>query len=113
MVLGHPERVVAALVHALGIGHDLVHDAGQLLLRIAALVDRRALIAELLHVDGAVIGAVEFRDHRWGPLRSAAETLSVEGGFVQRKSDRAAMTRAANRARLGGPGRPALPSECT
>src|SRR5204862_7645427 len=45
-----------------------------------------------------------------GPLRSAAETLSVEGGFVQRKSDRAAMTRAANRARLTGPGRPALPS---
>ena len=33
-----------------------------------------------------------------GPLRSAAETLSVEGGFVQRKSDRAAMTRAVNRA---------------
>src|SRR5438067_13060935 len=45
-----------------------------------------------------------------GPLRSAAETLSVEGGFVQRKSDRAAMTRAANRARRNGPGRPALPS---
>ena len=67
MVLGHPERVVAALVHALGIGHDLVHHAGQLLLRIAALVDRRALVTELLHVDGAVIGAVEFRDHRWGP----------------------------------------------
>ncbi len=37
---------------------------GQLLLRIAALVDRRAGVAEVLHVGGAVVGAVEFRDHR-------------------------------------------------
>ena len=33
-------------------------------LLIAALVDRRAGVAEVLHVGGAVIGAVEFGDHR-------------------------------------------------
>ena len=68
MVLGHPERVVAALVHALGVLHDLVQRLLQFLLRIVALVDRRALVAEILHIGGAVIGAVEFRDHRGSSL---------------------------------------------
>jgi hypothetical protein len=63
MVLGHPEGVVAALVHPLGVVHHLVHRLGQLLLRIAALVDRLAGVAEVFHVDGAVVRAVEFRDH--------------------------------------------------
>jgi hypothetical protein len=42
MMLGHPERVVAALVHAFGVGHDLVHRLCQLRFRIAAVVDRPA-----------------------------------------------------------------------
>src|SRR5438552_12259230 len=64
MMLGHPERVEAALVHALGVGDHLVQRIAQLRFRIAAVVDRRAGIAEILHVGGAVIGAVEFCDHR-------------------------------------------------
>src|SRR5262249_6889111 len=64
MVLGHPERVVAALIHALGVLDDLVQRAAQFRLRIAALVDRGADVPQILHVDRAVIGAVEFRDHR-------------------------------------------------
>src|ERR1700693_3176335 len=70
MMLGHPERVVAALVHALGVAHHLAQRLGELLLRIVALVDRRAGVAEVFHVGGAVIGAVEFRDHRLGPRKS-------------------------------------------
>src|SRR5262249_35905226 len=64
MVLGHPERVVAALIHALGVLDDLVQRAAQFRLRIAALVDRGADVPQILHVDCAVIGAIEFRDHR-------------------------------------------------
>src|SRR5262249_17638601 len=63
MVLGHPEGVVAALIHALGVSHDLVHRLGQLLFRVAAVGDRRASVAEVLHIGGAVIGTVEFRYH--------------------------------------------------
>src|SRR5215831_12040262 len=74
MVLRHPEGVIAPLVHALGVLHNLVERAGELLFGVAALVDRHAGIAEVFHVDGAVIRAVEFRDHR-GP-RSAASRLS-------------------------------------
>ena len=64
MVLGHPERVVAALIHALGVLDDLVQRAAQFRLRIAALVDRGAGVPEILHVDCSVIGAIEFRNHR-------------------------------------------------
>src|SRR5262249_49932556 len=64
MVLGHPERVVPALIHALGVLDDLVQRAAQFRLRTAALVDRGAGVPEILHVDRAVIGAIKFRDHR-------------------------------------------------
>src|SRR5215813_5635785 len=64
MVLGHPERVVAALIHALGVLDDLVQRAAQFRLRISALVDRGADVPQILHVDCAVIGAIEFCDHR-------------------------------------------------
>src|SRR5262249_8468287 len=64
MGLGHPERVVAALIHALGVLDDLVQRAAQFRLRIAALVDRGADVPQILHVDCAVIGAIESRDHR-------------------------------------------------
>src|SRR5262245_20381825 len=64
MVFGHPEGVVAALIHALGVLDDLVQRAAQFRLRIAALVDRGAGVPQIFHVDCAVIGAIEFRDHR-------------------------------------------------
>jgi hypothetical protein len=41
-----------------------VQRAAQFRLRIAALVDRGAGVPEILHVDCAVIGAVEFRRGR-------------------------------------------------
>src|SRR6516162_7015878 len=78
MVLGHPERVVAALIHALGVLDDLVQRATQFPLRIAALVDRGAGVPEILHVDCAVIGAVEFRDHRV-PSQMPASTVTRVG----------------------------------
>jgi hypothetical protein len=81
MMLGHPEGVVAALVHAPCVGHHLVKRLGELRLRIAAVVDRRAEIAEVFHVGGAVIGAVEFRDH-WSPHFAALGlTTSVPRAF--------------------------------
>src|SRR5438067_11396872 len=86
MMLGHPESVVAALVHALGVGHHLVQRLGQLLLRIAALVDRRAGIAEVLHVGGAVIGTVEFRDHRSGPQKSRSPISSLAAVLSRRNA---------------------------
>ena len=58
-------------------------------LRIAALVDRGAGVPQILHVDCAVIGAVEFRDHRV-PSQKPASTVTRVGWFVQRKSHAAA-----------------------
>src|SRR5438105_13796336 len=83
MMLGHPEGVVAALVHALGICHYLVQRLRQLLLRVTAVVDRRAGVAEIFHVGCAIIGAVEFRDHRV-PSQMPVPTVTGGGGFVQR-----------------------------
>src|SRR5262249_29215220 len=50
--------------HALGVLGYLVQRAAQFRLRIAALVDRGPGVPQILHVDCAVIGAIEFRDHR-------------------------------------------------
>ena len=75
--------IVAALIHALGVLDDLVQRAAQFRLRIAALVDRGAGVPEILHVDCAVIGAVEFRDHRV-PSQMLAPTVMGAGDFVQR-----------------------------
>src|SRR5258706_13182947 len=101
MMLGHPERIVAALVHALGIVDHLVQRLGQFLLRIAALVDRRAGIAEVLHVGGAVIGAVEFRDHRWGSSRNPDPDYHPRRRFCLAQISQAAMTADALALKLG------------
>src|SRR5271170_7584678 len=86
MMLGHPECVEAALIHAFGVLHDLMQRAAELLVRIAALVDRRTGIAEIRHVSGAVVRTVEFRDHwffltlplrGWCP-RSASSSTPAE-----------------------------------
>src|ERR1700757_199345 len=86
MVLGHPERVVTALIHALGVLDDLVQRAAQFRLRIAALVDRGAGVPEILHVDCAVIGAVEFRDHRVSSQMPASTVTRARTHAVRQKT---------------------------
>ena len=63
VVLGHPERIVAEPVHGLGVLFGLVEGAGQLLVRVVAVIDRCAEIAAILHIDGADVGAVEILEH--------------------------------------------------
>ena len=70
VVLSHPECVVAALIHALGILHDFVQGPREFWLRETPFVDRRPRVAEVLHIDGAKIGTVEFRDHRLSSVLS-------------------------------------------
>ena len=53
VVLGHPEGVVAVAVHHLGHGLGLGERGRQVLVGIAALVDRRAAIADVVEVGMA------------------------------------------------------------
>ena len=71
MVLRHPERVVAQAVHQHRHRLGLVKDAGEVVVRVAAVVDRNPAIADVLDVDVAGVEAVEFADrHGGGPLNS-------------------------------------------
>src|SRR5262249_42021467 len=79
---------VAALIHALGVLDDLVQRAAQFRLRIAALVDRGADVPQILHVDRAVIGAVEFRDHRVPSQMPASTVTRVGSTFSLRRFSR-------------------------
>jgi hypothetical protein len=75
MVFRHPEGVVAQPVHLLGVGDRLVQCTSELLVGIPTVVDRRAEIAEILHVDGADIGAVELGDHGASPPPDGGKAL--------------------------------------
>ena len=63
VMLRHPECVVAHAVHQLGHRLGLGERGGELLVRIAAVVDRDAAVAHVLDIDMAGERTVEFGDH--------------------------------------------------
>ena len=72
MMLGHPERVVAVPVHHLGHRLGLEEGGRQVLVVVAALIDRRALVAAIVEIGVACEQAVELGDHVASP---ACKTL--------------------------------------
>src|SRR6516162_4454073 len=64
MVLGKPQRVVAALVHHLGDRFGLVEDRGELVVRITPVVGRSGVLPVVGDVDVTGIHRHEFVDHR-------------------------------------------------
>ena len=68
VVLGHPEGVVAGPIHQLGDGLSLVEDGDQLVVGEPARVDRRARVADVVHVDVAGKQTVELGNHARLPL---------------------------------------------
>ena len=65
MVLGHPERVETVRLHHLGLGLGLCERGRQVLVGIAARIDRRALVAAILEIGMTCVQAVELGDHEW------------------------------------------------
>jgi len=63
MVLGHPEAVVAELIHQHGHRLGLGQRARKMRIRIAPFVDRRAAVADVVEVGVAGVEAVELGDH--------------------------------------------------
>ena len=63
VVFGHPERAVAQAIERLGGDFRLVQGGGQLFVRVAAVVDRGAGVADVFQIDMAGVGAVELPDH--------------------------------------------------
>jgi|SRR6516162_3523698 len=64
MVLGEPQRVVAALVHHLGDRFGLGEDRGELVVRITPVVRRGGILTMVGDVDVTSIHRHEFVDHR-------------------------------------------------
>jgi hypothetical protein len=76
MVFGHPERIVADPVHQLRHRLRLVEHARQVLVGVAAVVDRHAAIADILDIDVTGEQAVEFADgHRASSVGQAYRSL--------------------------------------
>ena len=67
VVLGGPQRVVAALVHHLGNVARGEEDFAEALVRVAAVVGRGAVETDVVEVDLADIEDVEAFDHRAFP----------------------------------------------
>src|SRR5262249_45921118 len=64
MVLGEPQRIVAALVHHLGDRFGLVEDRGELVVRITPVVGGGGILTVVGDVDVTGIHRHEFVDHR-------------------------------------------------
>ena len=64
MMLGRPQRVEAELVHGLRDVARRGEDLAQALVRIAPVVRRRAVEADIVELDLADVEHVEFLDHR-------------------------------------------------
>src|SRR6516162_1072320 len=63
MMLGEPQRVVAALVHRLGDRFGLVEDRSELVVRITPIVRRGGILIMVGDVDMTGIHRHEFVDH--------------------------------------------------
>ena len=63
MVLGHPQRAVPELVHEACLGFGLGKTGQQDVVGIAAIVDGRAGVTDVFHIDVADIGAIELGNH--------------------------------------------------
>ena len=80
VMLGHPQRIPAGLIHQRGDRLGFGEHGGQVRVRKAPVVGRRAVLAAVRDIHMAGVDGVEFRDHRVRLLIAVRQPLRRRPG---------------------------------